>query len=172
MMPRLFWPCWMLASLATGLVAGFMLGHALILGRFLDWMLARDPALLAATYPVFARSVGRGGLAVFYAICAVQIVATLGLLALSLGTRCRRRAVGVAAIAALWPLVHYGSGFGALEAVALRGVTPASPEVAARFLTLNGPLHVAHAASLLVGLAALLAIPLAARSGATERNQA
>lgn len=88
-MPRLFWPCWLLASLTTGLVAGFMLG----------------------------------------------------------------------------------SGFGAVEAVARRGVTPASAEVAARFLALNVPLHVVHAATLVGGPEALLGIPLAARSRTTGRSQ-
>ena len=65
---RLFWPVWLLAAVTTGLVAGFMLGHALILGRFLDWMLTGDPRLLATTYPAFARSAGSTGLTLFYAI--------------------------------------------------------------------------------------------------------
>jgi hypothetical protein len=163
MTQRLFWPCWLLASVTAGLVAGFMLGHALILGRFLEWMLVNDPRQLAATYPAFARSVGSGGLTVFYAICGLQVVAALALLALSLGARRHRLGAGVAAITAvLWPVVHYGSGFGAVEAVALRSVTPASSDVAASFQALNLPVHIAHAATLLVGLGALLAIPLAA----------
>ena len=159
-----FWPCWLLATMTTGLVAGFMLGHALILGRFLDWMLASDPRLLAATYPAFARSVGGTGLTVFYGICGLQVVATLVLLALALGVRRHRLGAGVAAITAvLWPVVHYVSGFGAVEAVALRSATPVSTDVAARFLAWNAPVHAVHAALLLVGLAALLAIPAAAR---------
>jgi hypothetical protein len=100
---------------------------------------------------------------VFYAICGLQVVAALALLALSLGARRHRLGAGVAAITAvLWPVVHYGSGFGAVEAVALRSVTPASSDVAASFQALNLPVHIAHAATLLVGLGALLAIPLAA----------
>jgi hypothetical protein len=160
---RLFWPCWLLATVTTGLVAGFMLGHTLILGRFLDWMLTTDPRQLAAAYPAFAGSAGRGGLSVFYAICGLQIVAALAFLALSLGARHHRLGAGVGASAAvLWPLVHYGSGFGAVEAVALRSVTPVSAEVAARFVAWNLPVHTAHVATLLVGLGALLAVPLAA----------
>ena len=160
---RLFWPCWLLASVTTALVAGFMLGHALILGRFLDWMLANDPRQLAATYPAFARSAGSGGLTAFYAICGFQVIAALALLAVALGAGRHRLAAGVAAIAAvLWPVVHYGSGFGAVEAVVLRSVTPVSADVAARFLAWNLPVHTAHAVTLLVGLVALLAMPLAA----------
>jgi hypothetical protein len=160
---RVFWPCWLLASVTTGLVAGFMLGHALILGRFLEWMLVNDPRLLAATYPVFARSVEGKGLTVFYAICGLQVVAALALLALSLIARRHRLGAGVSAMTAvLWPVVHYASGFGAVEAVVLRGVAPVSADVAMSFLAWNTPVHSIHAALLLVGLAALLAIPLAA----------
>jgi hypothetical protein len=160
---RLFWPCWLLASVTTGLVAGFMLGHALILGRFLDWMLAGDPRLFAATYPAFARSGGGTGLMAFYAICGLQVVAVLVLLALSLSARRHRLGAGVAAITAvLWPVVHYASGFGAVEAVALRSLTPVAADVATRFLAWNTPVHTAHAALLLVGLVALLAMPVAA----------
>ena len=40
MADRLFWPSWFVAVALAGIVTGFMLGHALILGRFLDRMLA------------------------------------------------------------------------------------------------------------------------------------
>ena len=169
-MSRLFGSCWVLASVTTGLVAGFMLGHALILGRFVDWMLASDRRLLASTYPVFASSAGRGGLTMFYAICGLQVIAALTLLGLALGTRRHRRAATIAALAAvLWPLVHYASGFGALEAVVLRSTTPVPPEVAARFLAWNAPVHAIHAALLLVGLLALLAMRLTAAPRTPDR---
>jgi hypothetical protein len=164
MMLRLFWPCWLLASVTTGLVAGFMLGHALVLGRFLEWMLATDPGRLAAAYPAFARSVGAAGLSVFYAVCGVQVVAAVALLALSLGARRHRLAAGVAASAAvLWIAVHYTSGFGAVETLALRSTSAVSPDVTRRFLAMNTPVHLAHAAVLLIGLVALLALPLGRR---------
>jgi hypothetical protein len=138
-MARLYWSCWVLASVTTGLVAGFMLGHARILGRFIDWMLATDPRLLASTYPVFASSAGRGGLTMFYAICGLQVIAAPTLLGLALGTRRHLRAATIAALAAvLWPIVHYASGFGALEAMVLRSTTPVPPEVAARFRRARG----------------------------------
>ena len=43
MTERLYWPSWFLAALLTGVVAGFMLGHALILARFVDWLLLSVP---------------------------------------------------------------------------------------------------------------------------------
>jgi hypothetical protein len=162
MMHRAFWPCWLLASATTGIVGGFMLGHVLILGRLLDWMLAKDPALLAATYPAFARAAGREGLTIFYAICGLQVLAGLAFLAVALGGQRHRLGAAIAAsAAALWPIVHYASGFGAVEAQVLRSVTPVAAEVAARFLAANLAVHLVHAALLLTGLVALLAIPLA-----------
>jgi hypothetical protein len=163
-MVRLFWTCWGLASITTGLVAGFMLGHALILGRFLGWMVATDPRQLAATYPAFAGSVGAGGLGLFYAICGLQVVAALALLALSLIAGHHRLLAGIVALTAvLWPVVHYGTGFGAIEALVLRGTAPVSPEMAARFNGLNTPVHIAHATMLLVGLGVLLRMPFGCR---------
>jgi len=166
---RLFWPTWLFATLTTGLVAGFMVGHALILGRFLDWMLARDPRVLASTYPVFAASAGRAALTVFYAACGLQVVAALAFCALALRARRHRLGASVAAIAAVvWPLVHYGSGFAGVEAAALRSVTPVSTDVAMRFHALNLPVHIAHGVVLLIGLVALLTIPLVATATRTR----
>jgi hypothetical protein len=168
----LFWPCWVLASVTTGLVAGFMLGHALVLGRFLDWMLASDPRLLAASYPTFANSAGRGGLTVFNALCGLQVVAALALLAQALGLRRHRLGAGIAATAAvLWPAVHYGSGFAAVEAAALRSVTPISADVATAFLAWNSRVHTAHTVLLVVGLAALLTIPAVIHRPAASRSR-
>jgi len=59
-----------------------MLGRALIPGRLLDWLLASDPRLLASTYPAFASSAGRSGLTIFYAICGLQVIGLLALLAM------------------------------------------------------------------------------------------
>jgi hypothetical protein len=58
----LYWACWLLAALFTGLVAGLMLGHALILAPFLSWMLANGPpGALDHTYPVSGPRPARSG---------------------------------------------------------------------------------------------------------------
>jgi hypothetical protein len=152
---------WSAAFATTGVVAGFMLGHALVLGRFLDWLLAAGhTSLFAQTYPVFARSAGRSGLAVFYAVAGVQVAAALGFLAASLITgRARSAAIVVAFTAVAWPLVHYGSGFGAVEAEVLRSTEPVRAETVNAFLRWNGPVHLVHAALLVTGLIALLSAP-------------
>jgi len=164
MLTRLYWPSWVLAVTTTGLVAGFMVSHALLLGRFLDWLLASGLGVpFASTYPAFARTAGRSGRAIFSGLCGVQVVAALAFLAVAVGARRHRLAAAIAGVAAvLWPAVHYGSGFGAVEQAALRSVGEITSELAARFVAWNAPIHVVHAAILTTGLGALLSVPLSA----------
>ena len=161
MADRLFWPSWFVAAALAGVVAGFMLGHALILGRFLDWMLASTPGLLAQTYPVFRKGVGRAGLDAYYVVGGLQVLSGLAFLVIALAARRHRAAAVTAAICGTaWVVVHYVSGFAALEASALRSTTEVTREIRDRFLAWNAPIHFFHAGSLAVALAALLSIPL------------
>src|SRR5437879_6027336 len=70
MTDRLYWPIWSWAALLTGIVAGFMLGHALILAPFLDWLLRSGIPALSQAYPGFRSSAGRSGLDAYYAVAA------------------------------------------------------------------------------------------------------
>jgi hypothetical protein len=158
---RLYWFSWAFATATTGIVAGFMLGHALVLGRFLDWMLTSGRArLLAETYPAFRESSGKLGLDLFYAVAGLQIIAAICFAIISRAAG-RRVVLGIVIgiTAVLWPLVHYGSGFGFLEASVYRSATPVAPNVAGEFVAWNGPIHIFHAATLIVALYALLAVP-------------
>jgi len=160
---RLYWPSWFLATFLTGIVAGFMLGHALILARFLDWLVLSGTLALSQAYPSFRRSTGRSGLDAYYALAGLQVAGTSAFLLVSLAARRHRAAALVAGVAgALWIVVHYASGFGALEASVLRSASKVPREVASRFVGWNVPIHVFHAATLAVALGALLTVPLAA----------
>lgn len=162
MATRLYWPSWVLAVAMTGLVAGFMLSHAILLGRFLDWQLASGSGVpFAATYPAFARTAGRSGLTLFYGLCGAQVAAVLAFLVIAAGARRERLAAAIAGFAAiLWPAVHYGSGFATVEQGVLRSVAEVPGGLAARYLAWNTPIHLVHVAILTAGLGALLAVPL------------
>ncbi len=158
---RLYWPSWALATAMTGIVAGFMLGHALILGRYLDWMLTSGRArVLAETYPAFRQSAGTLGIDLFYAVAGLQILAGLCFAIVSVKAR-RRVVLGVAigVTSVLWLIVHYASGFGALEAQIHRSTTEVPMAVAGAFVAWNSRIHLFHAATLFVALSALLALP-------------
>lgn len=161
-MNRLYWPAWALATATTGLVGGFFLGHALILGRFLDWLIVSGRGrVLADTYPVFRQGTGSAGLDIFYAIAGLQVLAAVGFAVVSM---LRRRAVGTGLLVGLaslsWPVVHYASGFGAIEAGVLRSTTEAPRHLAEAFVAYNTPVHIFHVTVLVVALGALLAVPL------------
>jgi hypothetical protein len=63
-----------------------------------------------------------------------------------------------------WVLVHYASGFGAIEAAVVRASGPVSVDLARQFLLWNRSIHFLHAAMLTVALGTLLTLPLSARS--------
>src|SRR2546422_9782408 len=76
-----------------------MLGHALILAQFLDWLLlSRTPALSQA-YPSFRDSAGRAGLGAYYAVAGLQVAGTSAFLLVSLVARRHRAAALVAGVA-------------------------------------------------------------------------
>jgi len=154
----LYWACWLVAVLFTGLVAGLMLGHALILAPFLSWMLATGPpGTLDHTYPVFRATAGAVGLTVYYLVAGVQVAMALGFLVAAVAMRRHRAAAAVAGAASVcWVIVHYASGFGAVEAQLWRNP---SGDVARRFLAWNTPIHFLHAGILTVALLALLSVP-------------
>jgi len=161
MTERLYWPSWFLAAVLTGIVTGFMLGHALILARFVDWLLLAGAPALSQAYPAFRATAGRTGLDAFYAVAGLQLVGTSAFLLVALMAGRHRAAALVAGVAgALWIGVHYASGFGALEASVVRADVPR--EVVGRFVDWNTPIHFFHAATLTVALGALLTVPLAA----------
>ena len=163
MTDRLYWPSWFLAALLTGFVSGFMLGHALILAQFLNWLLLSGVPALSEAYPTFRRSAGRAGLDAYYAVAGLQVIGTSAFLLVSLAARRHRTAALVAGVAGVaWIAIHYASGFGALEAAALGSAGPISRDVAGRFAGWNVPIHVLHAAVLTVALGALLSVPLTA----------
>jgi len=159
---RLYWPSWVFATFLTGIVGGFMLGHALITARFLDWLLLSGVPALSQAYPAFRVSAGRSGLATYYAVAGLQVIGTSAFLLVSLATRRHRPAAFVAGLAgALWIAIHYASGFGALEGRVLQSRAPVARDVARRFVDWNVPIHYAHAVTLAVALGALLSVPLA-----------
>jgi glucan phosphoethanolaminetransferase (alkaline phosphatase superfamily) len=163
MTDRLYWPSWFLAALLTGMVGGFMLGHALILAQFLNWLLVSGVPALSAAYPTFRGSAGRAGLDAYYAVAGLQVIGTSAFLLVSLAARRHRTAALVAGIAGvLWIAIHYVSGFGALEASVLGSAGPVDQAVAGRFVGWSVPIHVVHAVILAVALGALLSVPLTA----------
>jgi hypothetical protein len=160
----LYWTSWLLAAGLTGIVAGFMLGHALLLAPFLDWLLTvAPPGLFGQTYPRFRSAEAQAGLGAFYAVVGLQILAVGLFLLLALVRRRQRGPALIAGAAGVgWVLIHYVSGFGALEARVLRSAAELPAGLVPRFVAWNTPVHYVHALVLTVALGALLSVPLSA----------
>ena len=160
---RLYWPGWAVATVLTGLVAGFMLGHALVLGRFVEWLLTAGAPAHGLLYPAFRATSGRGGLTAFYAVCGLQVISVVAFLVLALASgRARGAAALAAAAGVLWLVAHSASGFGALERKVVMATGEVPVDVSESFLRLNIPIHLFHAATLTAALGALLAVPRSA----------
>ncbi|MFQ5829890.1 MAG: hypothetical protein ACE5JD_12145, partial [Candidatus Methylomirabilia bacterium] len=158
---RMYWSGWFFATAMTGAVTGFMLGHSLVLGPFLSWMLASGKGeLLSQTYPVFAVSSGRPGLYAFYIISGLQTIAALAFIVLSVMRRRKVLAATIAGLASpLWQAVHFVSGFSKLEGDVLRSVSAVSPELSEKFVAWNVPIHFFYTATLVLALLILLSLP-------------
>src|SRR3989442_11676210 len=93
-----------------------MLGHALILARFVDWLLMTGTPAPGLEYAAFRATAGRGGLTAFYAGCGLQVIAVVVFLGLALASgRARGAAALAAAAGGLWGVGPYPPGVGALE---------------------------------------------------------
>jgi hypothetical protein len=141
-----------------------MLGHALILAPFLDWMLAiGPPSALDHTYSVFRATTGAAGLTAYYLLAGVQVAMAQAFLVAALAMRRYRAPAAIAGVASLcWVVVHYASGFAAVEAQLWRNAPGGVDGVARRFLAWNTPIHFLHAGILTVALLALLWVPVLA----------
>jgi hypothetical protein len=75
---RGYWVAWFFATSTTGLLAGFLVAHCLILGRFFTWMVASGwQPVLGETYAIFRQEQGVRG---YLALLMLQTLATLGFL--------------------------------------------------------------------------------------------
>lgn len=129
---------WFLALLSTGIAAGAMTGHALLLGRFLAWFFRSGRTeIFLDTYPVFLRE--RKPERFFDHLFTIPLIVTAAFsVALFFAGRTYPLALAALGLQGLFVAVFLGTGFGTLERkIFTRGDT--HPENTKRFLALNGP---------------------------------
>ena len=128
----------LLAVVASGMAAGAMIGHTLLLGSFLNWFFKTgNTDLFNRSYPVFLEANKSG--VVFNHIFSLSMVSSTAffLYLLLVGSL---SVMPMSAIALQWAflIVFYGSGLASLEHKLFRG-KDAGPEVITKFLRLNLP---------------------------------
>ncbi|MFY9462354.1 MAG: hypothetical protein WAP51_04090 [Candidatus Sungiibacteriota bacterium] len=156
-----YWFIWVSATLINGLVAGFMIGYALLLGRFLSWMMQFSKrAEVRSAYVMFRQTHGRPGVILVYVLGALQLL--LGLLFIVFSFL-KGQNMGVALVAGsagvLWQATYFLTGFGGVESKVLGDSAELDDETVRRFTILNVPLHIIFAALSFTAFILLLTMP-------------
>ncbi len=146
---------WFMAVLSTGVATGVMAGHALLLGRFFNWVIESDRAeMFRLNYPVFMQAKKPG---IFFdnlfTLALIIITAYNALLFLT--KQISVLPVVAAGLQWLFVLIFVGSGFAAVERELLTKGN-VSREVVRRFRFLNSRITALSAALLLASFTCLL----------------
>lgn len=145
----------LVAVLSTGIAAGAMAGHALLLGRFFNWVFASDRAdIFRLTYPVFMQAKQPQRFFDNLFTLALLMVTAYDVL---LWWTDRINPLHLTAGALQWAfvLIFFGTGFATLESELLaRG--DISPQRVHRFLSLNTAMTGLSAILLLASFACLV----------------
>ena len=152
---------WLAATLVNGLVAGFMIGYALLLGRFLSWMMQFSKrAEVRSAYVMFRQTHGRPGVILVYVLGALQTLLGITFIVFSLT---KGENMGIAVVAGLsgvlWQAVYLFSGFGSAEKRVIGDTLEPDEKSIQDFTRLNVPLHIIFAAISFIAFVLLLILP-------------
>lgn len=146
---------WLVTVVFTGTAAGAMVGHTLLLGRFLNWMFESNRTeVFRDTYPVFIQS--KKPQVLFDNLFTLTILVTTAFNAY-LYLSGRLNAFSLLAVGFQWAFVgvFFGTGFAKVEADLFKeGNT--SPELVGTFVRRNLPLCSLSSILLLASLVCLL----------------
>ena len=158
---KLYWVFWCLTVVFTGILAGFMLSHSIMLGRFFSWFVSSgNEDLLRQTFSVFREATKA------YIIYDIPLYLCLGcgtiFAVLALILKRDRIMSAVAGLSTFWT----GSIFmlidlDEVEDAVVSGI--ASPDVSQYFLSINVPTHAGFAVIYTICLALLLIVGLRQR---------
>lgn len=130
---------WLVTVVLTGMTTGAMVGHTLLLGRFLNWMFeSGKTAVFEDTYPVFIRE--KSPQIVFDNLFTVTILVTTAFNAY-LYLSGRLATLSLLAVGLQWIFVgvFFGTGFAKVEAELFKeGKT--STDLVGRFRARNMPI--------------------------------
>jgi hypothetical protein len=158
---RPYWTLWVVTTLLTGILAGYMVSHSIMLGRFFTWFVISDNLeLLRQTYTAF-RAQGRAH--VYYDIpLLLHLLAGIPWVVLALLMKRQRLIAVVAGLSTLWVgALFLGLGFDRIEDAVM--TSTADAETLRAFAALNVPLHATFAVIYVTSLFLLLLVPLRVR---------
>ena len=154
---RLFWIFWCSTTILTGILAGFMISHSIMFGRFFTWFIESGNAdLLRSTYSVFREA---SSPQVLYYI-PIYLALASGIIWVVLAFLMKRdRIIAIiAGLSTIWVgAIFMGTGFGELEEAVMSGI--ADETTMQSFVSLNLPIHICNA--IIYGVSFLLLLVVA-----------
>ena len=157
---RLFWLFWCLTTILTGILAGYMVSHSIMLGRFFSWLVdSGNMDLLRQTFTVF-REVSKPDPNVLYDT-PLYLAFASGVIWTVLAFLLKRDRI-IALIAGLSTFwvgnIFTISDLDEAEEAVLSGI--ADERMAQFFLSINVPIHTLFAVIYVVSLLLLLFVAL------------
>jgi hypothetical protein len=155
---KLFWIFWCSTTILTGILAGFLVSHAIMFGRFLQWFMdSGNENLLHQTYTVF-RAASNPHIAYNIPLTLAFFSGIIWTIFAFIVKRDRIIAV-TAGLSTTWVgAIFFISHLGEAEEAVLSATADAG--LTQLYTTLNLPLHTLFAAMYVVSLFLLLLVPL------------
>ncbi len=165
---RLYWATWIVTTMLTGVLSGYMVSHSIMLGRFFNWFIeSGNLDLLHRTYTVFREA---SGAHIVYDIpLYLHFAAGIAFVVLAFVLKRHRILSVLAGLSTFWT----GSIFMLIDLdEAEDGVLTGTADSALiqHYLSINIPVHAAFAAAYLAAMLLLLLIPLLDKRSATSRS--
>ncbi len=145
---------WYATTILTGVLAGFMVSHAIMLGRFFNWFITSgNEGLLHNTYTAFRLEYSPQ---VLYNIPLYLALVSGAIWTIVTFVLKKERIVALTAgLSTLWVgFIFYATNLGKAEEAVLTGA--ADPVLTQHYLSVNIPLHALFAAIYLISFALLL----------------
>lgn len=155
---KLYWIFWYSTTMLTGILAGFMISHSIMFGRFFTWFVeSGNIDLLRSTYSVFREAASPQIL--YNRFILVSLVLGPIWIVLAFLKKKDRIISTIAGLSTYWVTVYFfGLGFGKVEEAVMLGIADETTQQL--FVSLNVPIHTCNAIIYTVCFLLLLVVAL------------
>jgi hypothetical protein len=160
---KLFWAFWCSTTILTGILAGFMISHSIMLGRFFTWYIeSGNVELLRQTFTVFRETSSPPPQVVYNVPLYLAFVSGVVWTVLAFVLKRDRIIAMIAGLSTFWVgNIFFISDLDEAEEAVLSGSADAS--MTQFFASINLPIHTCFAAIYVVSLLLLLLVALKGR---------
>jgi hypothetical protein len=157
---KMYWIFWCAATMLTGILAGFLISHSVMLGRYFTWMLeSGNEDLLRQTFSVFRESVSPPPQIIYNIPLYLGLIFGVVYTVLSFLLKRDRIIAVTAGLSTFWVAnIFFISNFNKAEAAVMSSTADA--EVMQFFENTNLPFHITFAVIYSVSFFLLLVVAL------------